>query len=422
MFQSPPLQFTCFELGSWTRMGSSNDRGSNRFEVAIVLADFENLSRQHTAILRPTIHPPVSTDQSESNQPSYHRNQQYSIIGLTNAAGTLVERYSYSAYGTLGIYDASGTVRTTSTYANRYTYTGREYDPDLNLYHFRARWYDPATGGFISRDPLGYVDGMSLYRGYFGVKSLDTYGTVECACTSVTTTTIGRNQGEPSVHTKFEYSNDADCSSLNKMHVVGGGHVKKTCVPSGFRYMSQYERNFMEWYSKEVQDLSWTDEIPACPCSIMCTVKHRCFDRSTRSDKTWTTKSICNPAPDIYTDPDSAWNPTHKFFITELWGSYHDGGHYEIRTKSGKHGNQCIYDSDGNLITKIPTAGSADKVSPNSTEGSHMNEDVYPFDWAKVLGEAYIRLYFEVRPVNGGKPCQQYDLDRPRQPRVGTAK
>ncbi|MBL8892636.1 MAG: RHS repeat-associated core domain-containing protein [Planctomycetaceae bacterium] len=106
----------------------------------------------------------------------YHRNQQYSIIGLTNAAGTLVERYSYTAYGTLGIYDASGTVRTSSTYANRYTYTGREYDADLNLYHFRARWYDPATGGFISRDPLGYVDGMSLHRGYLGVRDIDPFG------------------------------------------------------------------------------------------------------------------------------------------------------------------------------------------------------------------------------------------------------
>ncbi|MBL8888454.1 MAG: RHS repeat-associated core domain-containing protein [Planctomycetaceae bacterium] len=107
----------------------------------------------------------------KTSNPCNHRNQQYSIIGLTNAAGTLVERYSYTAYGTLGIYDASGTVRTTSTYANRYTYTGREYDPDLNLYHFRARWYDPSTGGFISRDPLGYVDGMSLYRGYFADSS-----------------------------------------------------------------------------------------------------------------------------------------------------------------------------------------------------------------------------------------------------------
>ena len=116
------------------------------------------------------------TGRLEKPQPHYHRNQQYSIVGLTNAAGTLVERYTYSAYGTLGIYDPNGTVRSSSTYANRYTYTGREWDPDLKLYLFRARWYDPATGGFVSRDPLGYVDGMSLYRGYFGVRGVDPNG------------------------------------------------------------------------------------------------------------------------------------------------------------------------------------------------------------------------------------------------------
>ncbi|MBL8891006.1 MAG: RHS repeat-associated core domain-containing protein [Planctomycetaceae bacterium] len=115
----------------------------------------------------------------KTSNPCNHRIQQYSIIGLTNAAGTIVERYSYTAYGTLGIYAANGTVRTTSTYANRYTYTGREYDADLNLYHFRARWYDPATGGFISSDPLGYVDGMSLYRGYFGIKGVAPNGSCE---------------------------------------------------------------------------------------------------------------------------------------------------------------------------------------------------------------------------------------------------
>ncbi len=112
----------------------------------------------------------------KTSQTYYHRNQQYSIVGLTNAAGTLVERYTYSAYGTLGIYAANGTVRSSSTYANRYTYTGREWDADLRLYHFRARWYDPATGGFVSRDPLGYVDGMSLYRGYFAQPGTDPSG------------------------------------------------------------------------------------------------------------------------------------------------------------------------------------------------------------------------------------------------------
>ena len=43
--------------------------------------------------------------------------------------------------------------------------------------YFRARYYDPNTGEFISRDPLGYVDGMSQYRAYFVPNSVDPTGT-----------------------------------------------------------------------------------------------------------------------------------------------------------------------------------------------------------------------------------------------------
>ena len=42
--------------------------------------------------------------------------------------------------------------------------------------YFRARYYDPQTGEFISRDPLGYVDGMSQYRAYFVPGAVDPTG------------------------------------------------------------------------------------------------------------------------------------------------------------------------------------------------------------------------------------------------------
>jgi len=35
-------------------------------------------------------------------------------------------------------------------------YTGREFDPDTSLYYYRARWYDPQVGRFISEDPVGF--------------------------------------------------------------------------------------------------------------------------------------------------------------------------------------------------------------------------------------------------------------------------
>ncbi|MFN9246935.1 MAG: RHS repeat domain-containing protein, partial [Planctomycetota bacterium] len=123
----------------------------------------------------------------------YHRNQQYSIVGLSDAAGTLVERYAYTAYGELTILAPDRTLRPTSSFENRYTYTAREWDPTLRLYYFRARWLEPKAGRFIGRDPLGYVDGMGLYGAYWGVRGVDPYGTscqnpgeqVVCCTTSI---------------------------------------------------------------------------------------------------------------------------------------------------------------------------------------------------------------------------------------------
>lgn len=46
----------------------------------------------------------------------------------------------------------------------------------IRLYYFRARMYSAQLGRFISRDPFGYVDGMSLYRAYFVPEGIDPSG------------------------------------------------------------------------------------------------------------------------------------------------------------------------------------------------------------------------------------------------------
>lgn len=91
----------------------------------------------------------------------YHRNQQYSVTAITTSTGTIAERYAYSACGQPTILDGSGSVLSTSSISNRYTYTGREWDATLGLHHFRARWMSPSAGRFLGRDPIGYEDGLA---------------------------------------------------------------------------------------------------------------------------------------------------------------------------------------------------------------------------------------------------------------------
>ena len=93
----------------------------------------------------------------------FHRNHQYSVTAVTTSTGAIAERYTYSAYGHPTILDASGTVLQTSNFSLRYSFTGREWDATLGLYHFRARWMNPSAGRFLGRDPIGYRGGAFLY-------------------------------------------------------------------------------------------------------------------------------------------------------------------------------------------------------------------------------------------------------------------
>jgi RHS repeat-associated protein len=74
-----------------------------------------------------------------------------------------VERYSYSAYGETTIFDSAGNPLGESAYGNRYLFQGREYDSSAGFYYFRARWYSPETGRWLSKDPIGISGGLNLY-------------------------------------------------------------------------------------------------------------------------------------------------------------------------------------------------------------------------------------------------------------------
>jgi len=55
-------------------------------------------------------------------------------------------------------------IPSSSTLANNLRYTGREFDTETSLYYYRARYYDPQAGRFISEDPIGFEGGPNFYN------------------------------------------------------------------------------------------------------------------------------------------------------------------------------------------------------------------------------------------------------------------
>jgi RHS repeat-associated protein len=68
-----------------------------------------------------------------------------SVRQLTDSTGTPTDEYEFDAFG--NSFTKSGTT------PNNYLYRGEQYDSDLGLYYLRARYYNPSTGRFMSRDP-----------------------------------------------------------------------------------------------------------------------------------------------------------------------------------------------------------------------------------------------------------------------------
>jgi RHS repeat-associated protein len=100
----------------------------------------------------------------------------FSLLAIADTSGTVQERYNYDGYGRCLVMAPNFKTRTTSSFAWEYRYTGRRLDLETGIYYFRARYYHAELGRFISRDPIGYVDGMNLYRGYMVPNGVDPYG------------------------------------------------------------------------------------------------------------------------------------------------------------------------------------------------------------------------------------------------------
>jgi RHS repeat-associated protein len=82
-----------------------------------------------------------------------------STRALTDSSGAVVGTWAYDPYGK--VVASSGTATTP------FGFTGEWTDAETGFVYLRARYYDPATGQFLSRDPLAAITG-SAYGYVFG--------------------------------------------------------------------------------------------------------------------------------------------------------------------------------------------------------------------------------------------------------------
>jgi RHS repeat-associated protein len=78
-----------------------------------------------------------------------------SVTSIAGTAGTLLNSDTYDSFG--------NPTALTGSFGNPFQYTGRDNDSETGLRYYRARYYAPSVGRFISNDPIRFLGGMNFY-------------------------------------------------------------------------------------------------------------------------------------------------------------------------------------------------------------------------------------------------------------------
>ncbi|MEZ4479668.1 MAG: RHS repeat-associated core domain-containing protein [Dehalococcoidia bacterium] len=79
-------------------------------------------------------------------------------MAIVDDAGAVQNSYTYDVYGEASV---------TGSLANEFDFAGQQTDGDTGLQYLRARYMDPETGVFFSRDPLAAMPGwLGSHFGY----------------------------------------------------------------------------------------------------------------------------------------------------------------------------------------------------------------------------------------------------------------
>ena len=84
--------------------------------------------------------------------------RQGTVRDQIDSTGDAINHTDYGSFGNV-------LSETNPDSADRFKYTGREFDIETGLHYFRSRYYDATQGRFITEDPIGFDGGdLNLYR------------------------------------------------------------------------------------------------------------------------------------------------------------------------------------------------------------------------------------------------------------------
>jgi RHS repeat-associated protein len=275
------------------------------------------------------------------------------------------------------------------------------YDPSQVRY-YGYRYYDPVTGRWPSRDPIGERGGANLYGmvGNDAVGSWDYLGLVTLGDAKKSLKDRGVGHGNPAHTVRLDQDFDGNRVPV-EVDIIGTYSLKQI---------------FDEWHRLEKAKGKWWESLPKCPRKI-------CIIKAAEPATLITGEQWSSPQPDRATNSfakePKKWLAPGRPSRAEQ--NLHPGAIWSMRSKADGqgHANQCTYDAEGVLLRDAPGAGTVDWKESGTIP--HFDHDVAPIylanglDGGKGMGVInstlrngpviqsspgeYSKKYFEVRPL-----------------------
>jgi len=135
-----------------------------------------------------------------------------SITSITDASGSPAATYTYDSFGKL--------VQSSGTLVNPFRYTAREFDSESGIYFYRARYYESASGRFLSEDPVEFAGGINFYA-YVGSNPVTLTDPTGFAPTALPPTLTSWTEAEQIAYRAYVWSLKGTSQVLSKATTAG---------------------------------------------------------------------------------------------------------------------------------------------------------------------------------------------------------